>query len=91
MVAFVIDKNLRFILQAAKGATVNDAVAVALEWCAMHTFGFFENPAPALVRPAGINRQRQSTVIVGGLVQSCCHTGTLYASTTIENPPGKPI
>ena len=65
MISLVIDEHLRFIFQAAKGAGMDDPVAVALEAGAVAAFRLGMHPAKALVRAAGVGRQRQGTVIIG--------------------------
>ena len=54
MVALVIHKNLGFMLQAAEGGGMDDAVPVPLEGRARRAFSLREQPSPALLRPGRI-------------------------------------
>jgi hypothetical protein len=55
MIAFVINEDLRFVSQSAKGRGMKNAVAVALEGCSRGTLRLWKEP-PA--REAGINGVR---------------------------------
>jgi hypothetical protein len=55
VIALVIDEDLRFVRQPAKGSGVDDSVAVAPEGIAARACRLIVAPAPALRRIGGIN------------------------------------
>src|SRR5262249_4618532 len=58
MVALVIDKDLRLVLEAPEGARMDDAVAVALERRAHRMLGLGMEPAAAFLRVGRIGRAK---------------------------------
>jgi hypothetical protein len=54
-IAFMIDENLRLVLQPAKSRRMNDAIAIALELTAGNRIGLTVTTA---TRPIGVRRKR---------------------------------
>jgi len=56
-IAFVVQKNLRFVDQSSKGTGVNDAVSVSLKIISRGCILFIQTPASGSQRIAGKGRE----------------------------------